>query len=223
MRRTITLIGGGFFVPVVLILVLQAAAPHFIVVRERDFPGPALQKVPNELGKWQSRGDQQLDKGVTDYLKPDEYVLRDYADRSTGTAVNLFLAYFKTLQNAWGPHSPRICLPGAGWLIQASSQPSIELPGTAQSIPVNQYLLEKSGEHILVIYWYQNNRRVWAEEYLSKVRLLQDVAQYRRSDVSLIRLVMPLRGPTVGNELSQTQDFARTLFPILTERFASSN
>jgi EpsI family protein len=223
MLRTIKFVAGGFFIPIVLILVLQAAAPHFLVIHERDFAGPELAKVPYELGTWQAHGDQQLDRAVTEYLKPDEYVLRDYFDRSTGSSVNLFLAYFKTLQNAWGPHSPRICLPGAGWMIQASSQPTIEVPGPVKGIPVNQYLLEKSGDHILVIYWYQNNRRIWAEEYLSKVRLLQDVAEYRRSDVSLIRLIMPLRGATVGTELDKTLEFARTVFPSLSERFASSN
>lgn len=223
MHKYLKFVGGGFFIPIALILALQAAAPRFISIHENDFASPALNKVPYDMGKWLARSDQMLDRGVTEYLKPDEYVLRDYADKNTGEPVNMFLAYFKTLQNAWGPHSPRICLPGAGWLIQASSQTFIDVPGPAKSIPVNQYLLEKSGEHILVIYWYQNNRRIWAEEYLSKLRLLEDVAQYRRSDVSLIRLITPLRGPTIGNELNQCVDFTRTLFPVLTERFASGN
>ena len=223
MLKSVRLVAGGFFIPAVLILAAQAVAPRFLTIHESDFPAPGLSQVPYQMGTWHSTADHLLDREVTEYLRPDEYVLRDYADVKSGTQINMFLAYFRTLQNAWGPHSPRICLPGAGWLIQASSQPSIDVPGPAKTIPVNQYLLEKSGEHILVIYWYQNNRRIWAEEYLSKLRLLQDVAQYRRSDVSLIRLIMPMRGPAVSTELNQTLDFARTLFPALTERFSSAN
>src|ERR1700686_2625439 len=138
MLKSVRFVAGGFFIPAVLILAAQAVAPHFLTIHENDFAAPALSQVPYQMGTWQSTADHQLDREVTEYLRPDEYVLRDYADKNSGTQINMFLAYFRTLQNAWGPLSPRICLPGAGWLIQASSQPSIDVPGPAKSIPVNQ-------------------------------------------------------------------------------------
>jgi EpsI family protein len=222
MPKTLKLIASGFFIPIALILAVQAAAPHFISIRETEFAPPVLHEIPYEVGKWQAHGDETLDRNVTEYLRPDEYVLRNYVDKSSGTTVNMFLAYFKSLQNAWGPHSPSICLPGAGWLVQSFTETSVDVPGST-SLPVNRYLLEKSGERILVLYWYQNNRRTWADESEGKFRLLKDLARYRRSDISLVRLIMPIRQAGMNGEFDRSVDFAKAFYPLLVERFASSN
>ena len=221
--RTPRVIAGGLFIPIALILAVQTAAPHFISIREMEFAPPVLHEIPYEIGKWQASGDETLDRNVTEYLRPDEYVLRNYVDKSSSTTVNLFLAYFKSLQNAWGPHSPSICLPGAGWLVQSFTQTSVEVPGPTKSIPVNKFLLEKSGERILVLYWYQNNRRIWADDSEGKFRLLKDLARYRRSDISLVRLIMPLRQAGMDGEVDRCMDFAKALVPVLVDRFAASN
>lgn len=215
--------GNGLFLAICIILVAQATASRKLTIDERRIPIPGLREVPLELGKWKSAGEQSLDKNVTLYLRPDEYILRDYANPSTGTSINLFVAYFKSLQNSYGPHSPRICLPGNGWLVRSSKIASVQIPERQEPIPVNEYLLDKSGDRILVLYWYQNNRNIWAEEFEAKLRLLPDLIRYKRADVSLVRLVMPMRPGDSGNELATSVEFTRLVFPRLVERFASGN
>ena len=150
------------------------------------------------------------------YLKPDEYILRDYADPRGRPGINLFVAYFKSLQNKYGPHSPRICLPGSGWLITSSKIINIPVPGRPGGIPVNQFTMEQSSQHILVLYWYQNDRDVWAEEYHAKLRLLPDLIRYRRSDVSLVRLVDARSGGSVRQQGNgRLRAVHRALFPLL--------
>ena len=144
-----------------------------------------------------SFGRSTLEPAVQEYLKPDSYILRDYANSASGSAVNVFVAYFKSLQSGYGPHSPAVCLPGSGWLVRERTILNISVPGRGAAIPVNKFLLEKAGQHILVLYWYQNDRNVWAEEFQGKLRLLPDLIKYKRSDVSLVRLVQPLRGTTM--------------------------
>ena len=68
-----------------------------------------------------------------------------------------------------------------------------------------------------MLYWYQNDRNVWAEEFKAKLTLLPDLIRYRRSDVSLVRLVAPLRGEGDEQTLAQCQEFARLIFPSLTD------
>jgi EpsI family protein len=215
-------VGKGILVPVSLILVLQAAALHVLAIPEQDFAVPGLHKLPFEFGVWKALSEQTLEPSVIEYLKPDEYVLRDYLNESAGTVINLFVAYFKSLQNAYGPHSPRVCLPGAGWLVRSSNIKSVEVPGRAEGIPVNEYVLEKSGDRILVVYWYQNDRNIWAEEFQAKLRLLPDLIKYKRSDVSLVRLITPMRGTTPESEWPNSVEFARSIFPTLAQSFSSA-
>jgi EpsI family protein len=209
----------GWLLPAALILGAQAAALHVLSIPERDIIIPQLSNVPTQLGEWKTVSEESLEPTVLEYLKPDSYILRDYANPASGSSVNLFVAYFKSLQSGYGPHSPAVCLPGSGWLARSESIINLSVPGREAGIPVNKFILEKSGEHILVLYWYQNDRNVWAQEFQGKLRLLPDLIKYQRSDVSLVRLVEPLRGDGADQALVECREFSKLIFPALTENF----
>jgi EpsI family protein len=204
-----------------LILVLQASASRMLKIDERSLPIPGLHNLPWQVGNWKAAGEQSIGPEIEAYLKPDEYILRDYADPQQGAPINLFVAYFKSLQNTYGPHSPSVCLPGAGWMVSASKILNITVPGRAEAVPANEYTMEKAGERLLVLYWYQNDRDVWAQEFHAKLRLLPDLIRYRRSDVSLVRLITRLRGAAPDDELNNCVRFTDQMFPLLADRFAS--
>ncbi|HLK47885.1 MAG TPA: exosortase-associated EpsI family protein, partial [Bryobacteraceae bacterium] len=88
-------------------------------------------------------------------------------------------------------------------------------------IPVNQYTMEKGQERILVLYWYQNSRDTWSDEFHVKLRLLPDLIRYRRSDISLVRLIVPIGSSDSSRELADCTDFTRAIFPDLAQRLAS--
>ena len=91
--------------------------------------------------------------------------------------------------------------------------------GRPAGIPVNKFVLEKGDQHMLMLYWYQNDRNVWAEEFQGKLRLLPDLIKYKRSDVSLVRLVELLRGDDASQALTDLTQFSNLVFPALTENF----
>lgn len=205
------------------VLVLQASAMRILKIDETSLALPGLHTLPMQLGTWKAPHEDFMDANTVAYLKPDEYILRDYADARSAASINLFVAYFRSLQSKYGPHSPRICLPGAGWLVSSSKIIQIPVPGKSQGIPVNQFTMEKADQHILVLYWYQNDRDIWAEDFYGKLRLLPDLVRYRRSDVSLVRLIAPYQGSTPTAELKNCSAFAQRVYPLLTERFGSAH
>jgi EpsI family protein len=220
-RRHIRSVSMLIFALACMVLGLQAMASRKVNIDERSLPLPGLHQIPMELGAWKADGEQSLDASVTEYLRPDEYIMRNYFNPSSkAPAVNLFVAYFKSLQNSYGPHSPRVCLPGNGWLEQSSRIRKVQVPGRPEGIDVNQFLLEKGSDRILVWYWYQNSRAVWAEEMQAKVRLLPDLLRYKRSDVSLVRLVMAT-GTDSDRDLGSLLEYTNLVFPGLARQFNS--
>ena len=211
----------GLFAAACSILVLQAGLSRMLKIDEQTIGVPGLHGLPWQVGQWTATSEQSIGAETEAYLKPDEYILRDYVDGQGGPPVNLFVAYFKSLQSKYGPHSPRICLPGSGWLVSSSKVANIAVPGRPETIPVNQFTMEKSNDRILVLYWYQNDRNVWAQEITAKLRLLPDLLRYRRSDVSLVRLVIPIRGSEPNEGLAAGVQFTQRVFPLLAEHFAS--
>jgi hypothetical protein len=89
-------------------------------------------------------------------------------------------------------------------------------------VPINEYVLEKAADRILVLYWYQNNRNIWAEEFRAKLTLLPDLLRYRRSDVCLIRLTTRMRGEVDDAAMADSVAFLNVLFPSLVERFEAT-
>jgi hypothetical protein len=53
------------------------------------------------------------------------------------------------------------------------------------------------------------------------LRLLPDLIRYRRSDVSLVRVITSLNGSSLDQELPKCVQFAQGLFPDLAQHFAS--
>ncbi len=105
----------------------------------------------------------------------------------------LYVGYYPEQMQGSTIHSPRNCLPGAGWEPLANEPAEVRFAdGTTAT--VNRYVLQREDERTLVLYWYQGRGRIQANEYAVKFDLLRDAALQRRSDEALVRLVIPIRG-----------------------------
>ena len=213
-KRTLVIFG------LTLVLGLQIAAAYAISLGERPPVAPTLRALPAHIGAWTLAGEQVLEPEVVAYLKPDDYIDRNYSAGNPAGNINLFVAYFKSLKSGYGPHSPGVCLPGSGWMTKQFRVVQAGVPGTLGSIPVNQYILEKDKQSLLVLYWYQNERRVWAEEFRAKLYMLPDLLHYHRSDVSLVRIIAPLDTNDMDRTKAALFEFVRAMFPHLSEQFS---
>jgi EpsI family protein len=167
-------------------LVLQAHS------RSEYFPPRAsLSSLPLQMDGWRGT-DSVLDQQTLDILGPGEFLVRDYENASPPQpSINLYIAYFPSQKAGDTIHSPNHCLPGAGWV--PTSREFIHLTRPDGSLfPVNRYVVSKSGERQLVLYWFQAHGRVVASEYWAKYYLISDSVRMNRSDGGLVRLMTPM-------------------------------
>src|SRR5712691_8790631 len=73
-----------------------------------------LDSFPATLGEWQGRGGVIFSPPILAKLKLTDYVMRDYVD-AAGRGLNLYIGYWDNQRRGAGIHSPKHCLPGAGW------------------------------------------------------------------------------------------------------------
>jgi EpsI family protein len=120
------------------------------------------------------------------------YLARIYIDPDTsrGVAFTLYIGYYAQQTQGHTVHSPKNCLPGAGWESLASRADTVATGRGA--VVVNRNLIQKGREHALVFYWYEGRGRVAHDEYGVKWDLLRDAALRRRTDEALVRIVLPL-------------------------------
>ncbi len=175
-------------------IVLLLTALAFLHLRDADEFVPSREEFstfPYRLGSWVGR-DVNIAPDVLHVLGSGDFLARDYADSTSANGnVGVFVAYIPSQRAADTLHSPKHCLPGAGWIPVTSKRVTIALPGSAPFI-ANRYIVAKGAERVLVLYWYLAHGRAVASEYWAKFYLVQDSIRLNRSDGSLIRLTTEL-------------------------------
>jgi EpsI family protein len=147
------------------------------------------------------------------------FLLRLYADSSAARAFSVYVGYYEEQVQGRSIHSPKNCLPGAGWEPLSAGIAEITIPGRV--VRVNRYLIGKEAEKALVYYWYQGRGRVQANEYAVKWDLLRDKATTGRSDEALVRIVVPLRSGDTAEADRLATSIGAELIPQLERRLPS--
>ncbi|MET0399347.1 MAG: exosortase C-terminal domain/associated protein EpsI [Longimicrobiaceae bacterium] len=133
--------------------------------------------------------EEQRVAGMSDYLMR---VFQAPGAAASAYAFSLYVGYYESQTQGKTIHSPKNCLPGAGWEALTNQRVAIATPhGPVQ---VNRYLLQNKKQRALVLYWYQGRGRVEANEYRVKWDLLRDSALRGRSDEALVRVIVPVTG-----------------------------
>ena len=171
----------------------------------------ALQDFPAAIAVWHSQ-DLPFEPEVVRAMGVDDYTNREYF--GGGRSIELYIGYYEDQRSGDVIHSPKNCLPGAGWEPVRSSR--IQIGPAGHPAIVNEYLVEKGTRRDLVLYWYQTHGRIVASEYAAKFWLVADGLRRRSTDGAMIRIWTTAED---GEESAQARatDFARQVYPQVSE------
>ena len=206
------------FATAAAIVLLAQSALFYSASRGEKVPASVpLAAIPATIGEWRLAQEGAVEKEVQDVLKADDLLNRTYAREQN--AANLFIASFRSQRYGQAPHSPKNCLPGAGW--QPSESGTIDIPVQGGSINVNHYLVARGDNQSLVLYWYQSQGRVVADEFAAKFYLVSDSIRKHRSDAALVRIVVPIYPGDKEAERARAEktaaDFVTAVYPVVSE------
>ena len=177
----------------------------------------ALSNMPSRAGNWRVSRSFAVEPEVEAVLKADDTLTREYV--GPGGIASLFIAYFKSQRTGQSPHSPRNCLPGAGFEPVEDASGHIDVPVAGGSININRFVVANGEDESVVLYWYQSQGRVIADEFAAKFYLIADSIRRHRSDTALVRVVVPEAQGV--NHLTRDQanrnaiDFVQAAYPLV--------
>ena len=201
------------------ILAIQAAAT-FALQRDTFLPSPPpLVALPLRLGDWIQVRDWAIEPDALDMLGPDDTLQREYASEATGPTASLFVAYYRTQLRSKNAHDPKVCLPGAGWNPVASRIVNIPIPQSERFFPANYYRIEKGNEVAVVVYWFQTHKGVYAFEQQLKLHRVLDSIFDNRTDMALVRVIIPVSADGVETADERALELARTVYPEMIRYF----
>jgi EpsI family protein len=176
-------------VAVAVLILLASLYVRFVAASVGDVARAPLDRFPLEIAGWKGESLPPLDDATARVLGADEYLNRRYV-RPGGAAVDLFVAYYRSQQHGDAIHSPRNCLPGAGWEPVSQSETTLR-PAGGEPVPVNRYVIRKGLDRRVVFYWYQGRGRMVSNEYANKGWLVIDAMRMGRTDGGLVRAITP--------------------------------
>jgi EpsI family protein len=193
------------------VLVAAFILLHGVSHGEAIVPHHPLRELPFILGGWMGR-EQPLSEQVVQAVGVSDYANRIYISSQDGPA-QLYVGYYASQRTGDTIHSPKNCLPGAGWDPIQSGYATISIPGGRQ-IVVNQYVIQQGLDKALVFYWYQGRGRVIASEYSGKFWMVADAISRNRTDGALVRLITPINDGE-DKARARLERFAQLVFPQL--------
>jgi len=174
-----------------------------------------LDSFPATVREWQGRSGVIFGPPILDKLKLTDYVMRDYVD-AAGRGLNLYIGYWDNQGRGAGIHSPKHCLPGAGWEPVEASLLTIPVGPAYPPITVNRYLVQKNREQQVVLYWYQSQARAIAGEVPARITMVKNSLVRNRTDGAIVRVMSPVYGSP-----RETSDrlvaYVQAMYPVLSE------
>jgi EpsI family protein len=196
---------------------LLASTALYLHARGQEWISPPHLQVtgfPREVGDWQGGQTLPFSAETLQILGPGEFLERIY-QRPHQPAVDLFLAYFPSQRTGDTIHSPKHCLPGAGWEPIQSSLVQLAA-GEGRTITVNYWVIAKGEQRQVALYWYQAHGRVLANEFRAKFYQVWDAMRLSRTDGSLIRVITPVTElESIDSAKRRAVAFSEQLVPML--------
>jgi EpsI family protein len=200
-----------------VVLLLLAATGLLLYGRdsaERTVASEPLSQFPDTIAGWTSI-DQPIDPETLEVLGHGDFLSRVYTKAQEPTPIGLFVGYFPTQRTGVTIHSPKNCLPGAGWAFESSEYATVkDAAGSAHK--VGEYIISNGEHRQFVIYWYQAHGRSVANEYAAKAYLVADAIRMNRTDGALVRVIAPIeQNEGVPGARVRAERFTAQLFPLL--------
>jgi EpsI family protein len=175
------------FVTTILLLSATLAGSILSERRKPDSLAFPLQKLNSDIMGWHSERDEELSANILARLAPTSYLSRRY--QKGNTELDIFIAYYAQQRAGEAMHSPKYCLPGAGWEIWKHGSEMVTV-GDRQ-VRVNKYSIANVGQRKVMFYWYQGKDRIVASEYMVKILLVRDSLFNGYTAGSIVRVVLP--------------------------------
>ncbi|MCB1631797.1 MAG: EpsI family protein, partial [Pseudomonadales bacterium] len=167
-------------------------------------------------GDWVGR-EVSIDPEVLASLRLTDHFIADYRAPGVAEPVNFYVAFYGSQRKGASVHSPKSCIPGGGWEIQAFGQ--VSLPGVALAggpLRVNRVLIQMGEQRQLVYYWFQQRGRSLTNEYLVKWYIFTDALFMNRTDGALVRVTTPVPdGGDIAGADQRLERFVDEVYPLL--------
>lgn len=197
------------------VLLVATPLPAYLTQQRTTPLRRPLTELSYTVDEWQGR-DTYLSDRVRAVLGTEDILAREYVS-ARRRPIGLYVGFFPRQQRGEISHSPKNCLPGAGWQAVRTRRVAYPLPAESDA-QINEMLYERDGRRQLIFYWFRERERILASEYSVKWYLVWDAIVRGRTDGALVR-ISALVDDSEEQARADCLDFMRRTLPLLNAIF----
>lgn len=195
-------------------MILTIVGINYLSHPKKIRPNKPLSTFPRLIGEWVGK-EERFHQRIYDILGVDDSFMCNYRTPD-GRHVQLYVGFYESQREGDLIHSPKNCMPGAGWEIVQTSLEQMTIPnGNSRKIKMSKLLLRKNDQQQVMLYWFQSRGRLIVSEYMQKIYLVVDSIARHRTDGSFVRLISPVKDGDEDRTSDVMKSFVGHLFPVL--------
>jgi EpsI family protein len=197
-----------------MVVYLLMAAAGLYVTFHKDIMVPTntpLREFPSVNGEWRQVSRDEFSEQILEVLKPTDYLSAQYANPQ-GDKVNLYIGYHGGGKGGGEIHSPKHCLPGAGWF--KVSEQVVPLKVDGKDLSAVHAVYQKGGEKEIFIYWFRakGDEAITSEVGLKLAQIRSSISS-RRRDATFIRISATVGGDERSKQAAVNK-FIHDFYPL---------
>ena len=148
-------------------MILTAVCVTYIGHGEDIHPNKPLSSFPTTIGQWTGI-QEKFDAKIYQVLGVDDSFLANYHNPEV-LNVQLYVGFYQSQREGDLIHSPKNCMPGAGWNIVDTSIETLDgVAENTRKTNVIKLVLQNGIQKQIVLYWFQSRGRTISSEYMQK-------------------------------------------------------
>lgn len=175
-----------------------------------NLPVADVNRIPKQAGAWRMLRQNDL-SDIMGQLKADSYVDREYANPTTGQAVELLVVYRRYGRREFA-HRPELCFPAAGYSIQKNG--AMPLFWAGRDVPAASITANGQDGQKNLSYFFASGKRTESDFIKQQVWMAFERLIPNKNGWTFIRLQSPTV-TTSQDAVAAQQDFMRAMAPAL--------
>jgi EpsI family protein len=168
-----------------------------------------LSEFLREIDGYKIGTDIPLEKGVSNMLKLDDYVFTNY--NKDNQNVTLYIGHYYTLAKLTAAHSPLVCYPSQGWIIDEPITHQVTISN--DTLHYGELVARLGDKQELIMYWYQAYHKSMSE--ISKLKLATAINKLRDNNEQhgFVRVSIPFSGTDQEQARATGLTFIKAFWP----------
>ncbi|MDD2465151.1 MAG: EpsI family protein [Desulfobulbus sp.] len=197
-----------------IILIVLLAITGFLVYRTADSlpvtKSRDLKTVFGPVAGYEISYRSPLEEQVYRFLDLDDYTSIGY--EKDHAPVGLYIGYYFTPDKVPAAHSPLVCFPGQGWIIDQPVMRRLEVGG--HTIHYAEMVARLDDRKELILYWYQAGESTAPEVYKNKMNAMINKFTGKSQEHAFVRVSVPFNNITIEQARVTGQSFIEAFYPM---------